>query len=187
MLRTSNIWRVGLIMLAIMASLVAGASHLVYASPFSPLVVGGAVAAMAIGVAWLRKPVWALYAAIFVVLLPKGLIPDRIHSILNRSTLLIALGVWLFDAITRRRRIAWTSTALLMLGFLAWGTVTLTWAPNLGLGMDKLVQYASRLAAVLCRPVVGEDRHHHHYRLDSVSLPYADQQRGAKGHSQRHL
>lgn len=149
LLRTANIWRVGLIGLAIMASLVAGASRLIYPSPFSPLIVGGAVAAIAIVVAWLRKPVWALYAAIFVGLLPEGLFPDHILSILNRSFLLIALGVWLLDTIARRRRIAWTGTALLMLGFLVWGTVTLAWVPNLDLGIERVVQYAVRLTLFL--------------------------------------
>jgi putative inorganic carbon (HCO3(-)) transporter len=149
MLRTSNTWRIGLIVLAIMASLVAGSSGLVYASPFYPLVVGGAVAAVAIGMAWLRKPVWALYAAMFVVLLPEEFIPARINSILNRSMLLIALGVWLFNVITRRCRIVWTSTALLMLGFLIWGMVTLSWAPNLRVGMESLAKYTLRLILYL--------------------------------------
>jgi O-antigen ligase len=140
---------VGLIVLVIITSIVAGASHFVYASSFSPLIVGGAFAAIATAIAWLRKPVWALYIAIFVVLLPKGLIPDHIQSILNRSTLLIALGAWLFAVITRRRRIVWTSTALFMLSFLVWSTVTLAWAPHPDLGLERLTQFAFRLILYL--------------------------------------
>ena len=148
-LRKLNAWHVGLAALAIMASVVAGGSYLVYPSPSSPLMVGGVIATVAIGIAWLRKPVWALYAAIFVVLFPEGLIPEHIHSILNRSTLLIALGVWLLDAAARRRRIVWTGTAMLMLGFLLWGTVTLFWTPNLDLGTQRVIQYALRLILFL--------------------------------------
>ena len=147
--RRSNMRQVGLIVLAAMASIVAGASLLVYASPLSPLFVGGAVAAIAIGIAWLRKPVLALYGAIFVALLPIGLIPDHVYSILNRAMLLVALGAWLLGLVARRRRIVWTSTALLMLCFLVWGMIALFWTPNLGLGMEKVVQYACRLILFL--------------------------------------
>ena len=148
-IQPSTAARVGLVVVAMVASLAAGTTGLVVSSPFAPLLVGGAVAATAIGMAWLRKPVWALYAAIFVALLPEGLIPVHINDVLNRSTLLIALGVWLFDAMARRRQIVWTSTALLMLGFLIWGAVTLAWAPNLDLGIESVVQYAVRMVLFL--------------------------------------
>ena len=153
---SNNRWRVGLVALAIMTSLVAGASPLVDESPVSPLIIAGAVAALVISIALLQSPVWALYVAIFVVSLPsvRGPTPlaqfiDRMQSFLNRSVTLIALVSWLLDAITRRRRIVWTSTALLMLGFLAWGTVTLAWVPDLGRGMEKVGQYAFRLILYL--------------------------------------
>ena len=148
-LRMSNTWRVGLIALAIMASLIAGASSLVYDFPLAPLIVGGVVAALVIGVAWVRKPVWALYTAIFVVFLPTGLIPSNIQSLLNRLTLVLALGVWLLDMVTRRRRVVWTSTALLMVGFLVWGVVTLSWTPNLDRGVEQLFQYTCRMTLYL--------------------------------------
>lgn len=147
--RVSNTWRVGLIVLAIVVSLIAGASLLVYDSPLTPLIAGGVVAAMGISIAWLRKPVWALYAAILVVFLPTGLVPGSIQSLLNRLTLVLALGVWLLDAVTRRRRIVWTSTTLLMLGFLIWAIVTLLWAPNSSLATEKTAQYASRMGLFL--------------------------------------
>lgn len=154
---SNNRWRVGLIALGIMASLVAGVSHLAYDSFLSPLIVGGAVAAVVIGIALLRNPVWALYAAIFVVFLPSvigqetllGQVIDRAQSLLNHLVTLIALVSWLLDTITQRRRIVWTSTALLMLGFLMWGIVTLAWAPELDRGMEKLGQYVFRLILYL--------------------------------------
>ncbi len=149
LLLTSGPSRVRLIALASLVSLAAGTFLLVYVSPFSPLIVGGAAVALAICAAWLRKPVWALYAAIFVVFLPEGLVPSQIQSMLNRGVLLIALGVWLLDVITRQRRIVWTSTTLLMLGFLVWGMVTLLWIPNLDVGTETLTQYALRLILYL--------------------------------------
>ena len=144
-----NPWRVGLGVLALIASVGAGAAYLVSPSPLSPLIVAGAIIALGLGAAWLRNPVVALYAALFVVLIPEGLIPDRIHSIATRATLLIALGSWLVDAISRRRKILWTHTALVMLGFLLWSTVTLFWAPSLDLGIERVVQYVLRLILFL--------------------------------------
>jgi len=139
----------GLIALGVTASLIAGASPLVYDSPLSSLIVGGAVVATALGIAWLRKPVWALYTAILVVFLPTGLFPNNIQSLLNRLTLVLALGIWLLDTITQRRRVVWTSSTLLMLGFLVWGTITLLWASNPSRGAEQLAQYASRLILFL--------------------------------------
>lgn len=146
----------GLIALAIMVSLIAGASPLLYVSPLSPLIVGGAVVALVVGITLLCNPVLALYAAILVIFLPsaRGQTPlaqllDRMQAILNPSVTLIALVSWLLDVITQRRRIAWTSTTLLMLGFLIWGGVTLTWAPNLDYGLERLAQYVFRLLLFL--------------------------------------
>jgi putative inorganic carbon (HCO3(-)) transporter len=149
LLRTLNTWQVGLIMLAVIAAFAAGTSGLVYPSMYSPLIIGAFTAAVVTLVAWFLKPVWALYAALFVVLLPIGLIPPQVHSILNRSMTVIALGVWLFDVITRRRRVVWTSSASLMLGFVTWGTVTLFWTAGLSVGMTALQAYALRLILYL--------------------------------------
>jgi O-antigen ligase len=143
-MRTPDAWRIGIIVLTVVAILAVAASGLVYPSPYSPLILGGAAAAAAVLVAWFRKPVWALYAALFVVLLPIGLIPPQIHSDLNRSLTVIALAVWLFDVIARRRRIAWTSSALVMLGFLVWSLVTLFGAANMIVGTNALQVYTLR-------------------------------------------
>lgn len=141
----SEPWRSLLVVLTVVASLVAGASYLAYASPLSPLIVGGVLAAIALGFVWLQKPVWALYAAIFVTLLPEGILSVDNFSILKNSLLFIALGAWLLDVTAHRRRIIWSSTALFMLGFVAWATISLFWAPHLDLGIERLVQYALRL------------------------------------------
>jgi len=146
---SNNKFKIGLIVMALMASFVAGASCLFYASPLSPLIVAGGVAVIGMCIAWLRKPVWALYAAIFVVLLPAGLIPSGIQSLLNRSTVVLAFSVWLLDTATQRRRIVWTNTTLLALGFIIWGIITLSWTPNLALGLESVGKYVLRLILYL--------------------------------------
>jgi O-antigen ligase len=145
----SRTWQTGVILLAVLAALVAGMSGLIYPSQYSPLFVGVGVAAAVTIVAWLRKPVGAVYAALFVVLLPIGLIPPEIHSNLNRSLTIIALVVWLFDAIARRRRVTWTYTTLLMVGFLVWASVTLAWAAYPSVATSALQTYALRLILFL--------------------------------------
>jgi putative inorganic carbon (HCO3(-)) transporter len=147
-LRRPSAWRVGLILLGIMASLVAGAFTLVWGSPLAPLVVGGAVVATAIGIVSLQNPVCPLYILIFLDFLPVGLIPSNLHAILGDSVLLLALFSWLIDVGFRRRRIVWASTSLLMVCFLTWCLFTLSWAPNLIPGRRVLVQ--STLNLVLC-------------------------------------
>jgi putative inorganic carbon (HCO3(-)) transporter len=143
-LRMPNIWRVGLILLAIGSSLTAGAS------PLASLIVGGAVIASALGIAFLQNPAWALYAAIFLIFLPQGLIPDsHLHSRSIELALLLALLSWLLNAAFHRRRIIWVSTSLLMAGFLIWSVITLFWAPSLLLGRRELVQYTIGLVLLL--------------------------------------
>jgi putative inorganic carbon (HCO3(-)) transporter len=133
-----NAWRASLILAATVASLAAGWFCLVYPSPYSPLAVIAATVAVAIGIAWLGHPVWALYGAVFVVLLPIGLIPSNIHSILNRSVTMAALSIWLFDVLVRRRSIQWTITATFMLGFIVWSMVSLFWTDSLSMGITSL-------------------------------------------------
>lgn len=140
-LRIPNIWRVGLILLVIVASLTAGTSSLVWASPLAPLIVGGVVVAAALGIAFLQRPVFALYAAIFLILLPKGLIPRDPKDSLTDLVLLSAVLSWLLNAAFQRRRIVWVSTNLLMGCFLIWSVVTLFWTPRLVVARGALLMF----------------------------------------------
>ena len=148
-LRMPSVWRVGLILLAIMASLVAGASPFVLASPLSPLIVGGAAVATALGIILLQNPVWALYVVTFIHLLPRGLIPGNLYSILANLVLLLALLSWLLKTGFHRQRIVWTSTGLLMIVFWVWSFFTLSWAHNLALGRQALVRYTINFLLLL--------------------------------------
>lgn len=141
--------QIGLIMMAILLIIIAAASGLVYPSPYSPLIVGGVVAAAAILVFLFREPIWALYAALFVVLLPSGLIPLQLNSILNRSFAVVALFTWMFNVIVRRQRVTWTWTTLLMLAFILWSGITLFWAGNPGIAITSLQVYTLRLVLFL--------------------------------------
>ena len=139
----------GSLALACLTGVAAGASTALYPSPDSPWIVAGLVALLAALIAWFRKPVWALYAAVFVVLLPAGLISANVQSFLNRSITVIALITWLFDAIARRRRVTLANTALLMLGLILWSSVTLCWAEDLSRATTTLQMYILRFAVYL--------------------------------------
>jgi len=136
------------ILRAVVVGFFAGLLGIIYPFPYSLLIVCGGITAVVTVVAWFAKPVWALYAAIFVVLLPIGLIPPHIHSMLNRSATVIAFVTWVFAVITRKHRVTWTLTSSMMLTFLIWGTVTLFWTRNLDKGTTILQAYTLRL--MLC-------------------------------------
>jgi O-antigen ligase len=137
------------VLVALLVSAGASLSYLLYDSPLAPLLVAGLVAAAAILLAWLRRPVLALYAAVLVTLLPSGLIPTQFHSALNRSLTLLALGLWALSTIAGRRRMTWTSSMTLMALFLLWGLLTLFWASDVRTGQDLLIRYILRLALFL--------------------------------------
>ena len=135
--------------LAALLSVILGLSILVYDSPLAPLIVLGVVVAATFGLASLRMPILVLDAVLVVNLLPNGLIPASINSILNRSLALVALGVWVLDMTRRRSRFVWPSAIWLMSGFLVWSLLTLLWTSNLDIGRDTLVKYVLRLVVFL--------------------------------------
>jgi putative inorganic carbon (HCO3(-)) transporter len=141
--------RVALILLAALLALAAGVSGFLLPQLYAPLVVGGAFVAALATLFWLRKPAWALYVTVFVVLLPIGLIPPGIHSQINRTMTVLSLVVWLVDTITRRRRIVFSASAVWMLGFLAWSSLTLLWAGNLDRASNALQTYILRFLLFL--------------------------------------
>jgi putative inorganic carbon (hco3(-)) transporter len=147
--RAPNVWRWGAILLAMMASLLAGSPYLVYQSPLSPLFTSLLILIPIIALFFSKVPALALYAALFSVFLPGGLLPDTLQAFSNRFLTLVALGVWVLNITLRRRPILWNSSMLLMLLFLGWSTTTLLWAPNLTVGKDALIKYILRFALFL--------------------------------------
>jgi putative inorganic carbon (HCO3(-)) transporter len=147
--RLLNTNRAVIIILAVITILVAAASGLVYPSAYAPLVVLGGIIGMIVLVLWVLKPVWALYATIFVLLLPAGSIPDNVASLLNRSMPMVAVGVWAISVIARRRRIFWTSSSIIMLAFVLWSATTILWATNTQIALTFIQLYALRFLLYL--------------------------------------
>lgn len=141
--------RFGLVALAVAATAAAAASGIVYPSSHAPALAGGALVAAVVFVAFVRRPVWALYAALFSVMLPIGLLPATVQSNLNRGLTIIAFAVWLISVIVQRHPITWTVPATFMSAFVAWGLVTLFWANNLDAGLNGIQTYTLRLILYL--------------------------------------
>jgi O-antigen ligase len=152
-LRTSSALRMGLIGLALVASLILGMPSFETSAPYYPLIVGGIIpAAIALMVAltvWARHPVYSLYATLFVVFLPRGLIPVDIHSFLNRFFTIVTLASFLMHDRSMLIRSAVSVASLLMVGFIVWGCVTLFWAENVQVGATTLLTYTLRLILFL--------------------------------------
>src|SRR5262245_41351182 len=140
--------------LSVLLSLAAGVASLFWASPYAPLIVGGAVAAIALTIALIQRPVWALYTAICLSWLFDAPMFDPIGSYLFDLALLLAVLSWSLDLIGNRRPIVWKWPTALMALYGLWGAITLVWAPDLVAGRKELVQYI--IAFVLLFLIVNE-------------------------------
>ncbi len=138
-----------LIIAVISISFVVGVSYFIYNSPLTPLIIAAVPIALIATITCLYKPRLALYAALLLVLLPMGVFSADIQTILNRVLTIFALLVWLVHLIIRRRHIRWTVTAVIMLGFLVWSSVTVLWAQNLESSMYELGSYLLRFILFL--------------------------------------
>lgn len=125
----NKIIRVSLALLVVFLS-IAAVFGLIYPSNYSPLLFLGIVIVAVVFVMLIVRPVLACYLALFVVMLPVGLLPLEIHSQLNRGLTVVAFGVWLLAVLMKRQRIYWNGTAIVMLAFLMWSLITLLWADN---------------------------------------------------------
>ncbi len=139
--RIKPIWVLLVTLVAVMA---AGLSGLAYPSTYSPLYFLGLILITVVFIIWLWKPAWALYTAIVIVFLPAGLIPASLQSNLNRSIVIVAFVIWLFDIIIQRRKLLFSSTAILMLMFITWSLLTFFWVKNLDAAKIILQVYIMR-------------------------------------------
>lgn len=142
--RTELITIIMLIFFAIVLSLMAGISRLIFPSPLSPLLIGGLVVAGAVVLTWFRKPSWVMYAALLVAFLPTGLISPSLQSMLNRVLLVFALGFWLWNVISNRKKITLRTSHWLFLAFLGWGLVSLIWSENIDASLTVIQTYLLR-------------------------------------------
>ena len=139
-----QIRQIALVVMTILFALIIAASLFIISSPYAPLIVfAGAIFIISL-FACLKRPVWALYVVLLVVLLPIGLFPAIIQSNLNRFLTVVALAVWVLSVIIQRRKIVFTKSALFMLGFLVWCLLTLLWAQNPEAAKNALGGYTLR-------------------------------------------
>ena len=144
-LKLTNPWQIVLVILAIALVLVAAATIIVIPSPFAPLLVLAGIAVPIVLYVWLRKPLYALYFTLFVLLLPLGLIPAQIQSYLNRSVTVISLAFWLIDITVKRKNIRLPVSTVFMLGFIVWAAISLLWANIQASALEVLQTYVLRL------------------------------------------
>lgn len=139
----------GALVLALLVAVTAGISVLLNPAAYSVLIALGIAASIGFLVACVRTPLLALYAALILTLLPAGLLPDLAHSILNRTLTLLATATWAFEVIRKKPRFIWSAASSLLLSFVLWAAVTLSWAENSEAGASEIVTYVLRLILFL--------------------------------------
>ncbi len=147
--KPSASFRPGMLILGTLVATFAFLAGLAGFVPYLPLLLMGGIIGIGILVIWLKKPVWALFAALILVFLPTGLLPANIQSMLNRFVTVIAAGVWFVRLLNGRKKITWTGPVLFMLFFLVWSSVTMLWAEGTGNAMTALQVYSLRLLLFL--------------------------------------
>jgi O-antigen ligase len=152
-LRTTYLMRMGLVLTAIIITLAAGVSILVFQSPLSPLFVGGILVAILICLFILHKPFWALGAAIVIGFIQDELFRTSDIPIMGQYPgvffITVAFLFWLYSTIVHHKKINWTITSLLLLGFIFWGSITLFWAEDVLMGRRTLVTFIIGFILVL--------------------------------------
>ncbi len=141
--RNINLSITSVVLGIIIISLMVGISTLFFQAPLSPLIVGGLIITSLLIVAFLTKPLWALYAAIFATFLPQQVIAlvsiTLLRNYLVTLIVFIAIFSWLLNVIIQKHKIIWKSPVLLLLAFAIWSIITLLWATNLALGRQMLI------------------------------------------------
>lgn len=136
--------RIAIFLLAVLLSIAAGASILIFPSVYAPVMVGAVMATFIFLAICISKPTWALYMTLLMIFLPIGLIPPEWQSTFNRILSVVAIAVWIVDAVFHHKRILWSSAHWFFLGFLTWSAVSLFWAENLDAGLTTIQAYSLR-------------------------------------------
>jgi O-antigen ligase len=118
--------------------------------PRGPILVIGLAVAATIGLLLLQKPLTATLIAAFLLLLPAGdLRVEGIYMLAANGALAAAFGVWLVWALNGTETFKWNPTCLLVALYIAWGLVTLLWAPDLVESRRKLIAWTFSLLLLL--------------------------------------
>jgi len=139
-----RIYQIVIIAFLMIVLLFISASGLLFSSNFAPAIVGAAPFIFALLYIAIKKPVWTVYAAVVIVLLPTGLLPAGIQSFLNRALPVIALITWGIYVVSKHQPVFFSSTFIIMAVFLLWCLVTLLWVENLTTARDVLGGYFLR-------------------------------------------
>ena len=118
--------------------------------PLGPILVIGVAIAATIGLLLLPNPLTATLLAAFLLLLPPGdLRVEGIYTLAANCAVAAALGVWLVRALNGTETFKWNPTCLLVALYIAWGLVTLLWAPDLVESRRKLIAWTFSLILLL--------------------------------------
>lgn len=172
-LRLSSFTQIRIIVIAaaIFACLVIGISGFFISSPYAPILVGAAYAAIAASFFFLRKPVWAVYVALFIIFLPLGLIPNTLQSNINRVLSVGAFVLWAIDAIANHRRVVWNSTNWAMLAFLVWSMLSFIWSLDRSASIQTIQVYILRFIFFLIAiPNLIRDKKDLHNLLTALAV-----------------
>lgn len=118
--------------------------------PLGPMLVIGMAITATIGLLLLPNPLAATLLAAFLLLLPPGdLRVEGIYSPAANFAVLAALGAWFVRALNGTETFKWNPTCLLVALYIAWGLVTLLWAPDLVESRRKIVAWTCSLILLL--------------------------------------
>lgn len=129
---------------------------LILRNPSIPVMLIGLAVVATIGLLLLRNALGATLLAAFVLLLPPGdLRVEGIYMAASNGAIVAALGVWLVRVLSGNETVKWNPTCLLFALYIAWGLVTLLWAPDLVEGRRKLIAWTFSfiLLLLICNQV----------------------------------
>ncbi len=132
----------GIVMLALIVVAMTSAAALIVNDPFVPWVVIAALFAGVLGIYLLRRPVLALYVALFLYLLPTVVqIESNVLGVAMIVAFALALLAWLLHATSQRQPILWNWVYILLAAYIVWCAVTLVWAPDIAAGRREMLAY----------------------------------------------
>jgi len=132
----------GIVMLALIVVAMTSAAALIVNDPFVPWLVIATLFAGVIGIYLLRRPVLALYVALFLYLLPTVVqIESNVLGVAMFVAFALALLAWLLHATSQRQPILWNWVYILLAVYIVWCAVTLVWAPDIVAGRREMIAY----------------------------------------------
>lgn len=135
-----------ILLLTILFVIAAGTSiyWLPQISYLAPLIVLAGIGLLVAILFGFTNPAIFTYITLILVLLPTSLIPTALNSQLNRLATAMALFFWLINTFDKKRSLVITATTGVMLVFLIWSAISLSWAGHFSEGLTTLQVYIFR-------------------------------------------